>query len=75
MDDHTTASPWITATEAAAYLKRGRRFVIREIKSGRMRGAVVSGRGGGEIRTRREWCDQWVEDRARPVEFSARRRA
>jgi len=59
-----TPSPWLTATQAAAYLQCGRRFILREIKSGRLRGAIVSGRGRGEVRTRREWLDAWVDDRA-----------
>lgn len=68
-DTHVT--PWLTAKEAAAYLKRGRAFVLREIKRGRLRGAVVGGRR--EVLTRREWCDEWVTDRARPVEIPVRR--
>jgi len=75
MDDQLISSPWMTAKQAAEYLGRGRRFVLREIKSGRMRGAIVSGRGGGEIRTRREWCDACIEDRAQPIALSSRRRA
>jgi excisionase family DNA binding protein len=55
-------SPWLTAAEAATYLKRGKRFVLREIKLGRLRGARVGGRG--EVLTRAEWCDQWVEDQS-----------
>ena len=54
MSDH--ASPWLTATEAAAYLKRGTRFVLREIHAGRLRAARIGGRR--EILTRAEWCDQ-----------------
>lgn len=50
------ASPLLTAAEAATYLKRGRRFIIREIHAGRLRAAVVGGRR--EILTRPEWCDQ-----------------
>lgn len=66
-------SPWLTATEAAAYLKRGRRFILREIHAGRLRGAKVGGRG--EILTRRDWCDAWVEAQAEPVMVPTRRRA
>lgn len=65
-------SPWLTAAEAAVYLKRGRRFILREIKNGRMRGAPVGDRG--EVLTRAEWCDQWVEDRASLIDFRVRRR-
>jgi excisionase family DNA binding protein len=66
-------SPWLTAPEAAEYLKRGLRFIRREIKAGRLRGAFVGGRR--EILTRREWCDAWVADRATPTDFVPRRRA
>lgn len=62
-------SPWMNATEAGRYIKRGRRFVLREIKSGRLRGAVVGGRR--EVLTRAEWCDEWVEAQTRPVEIRA----
>jgi excisionase family DNA binding protein len=68
----TTDSPWMTASEAAAYLKRGRRFVLREIKSGRLRGAIVGGRR--EVLTRAEWCDAWVEDNTKPMPYPVTRR-
>lgn len=55
-------SPWLTALEAAAYLKRGRRFILREIHAGRLRAARIGGRG--EILTRREWCDAFVDSQA-----------
>jgi excisionase family DNA binding protein len=68
-----SASPWRTTGEAARYLRRGRRFVLREIRAGRLRAAKIGGRG--EILTRDAWCDQWVEDQATPVLLPARRRA
>jgi len=67
------SSPWMNAAEAAAYLKRGRRFVLREIHAGRLRAARIGGRG--EILTRAEWCDQYVEDQAAPIALATRRRA
>jgi len=69
MDPTRVHSPWLTAAEAGAYLKRGRRFILREIKSGRLRGAIVTGRGRGEVLTRAEWCDAWVDDHAKPMPF------
>ena len=66
-------SPWLTAAEAAAYLKRGKRFVLREIHAGQLLAARIGGRG--EILTRAEWLDQWIEDQATPVLMPARRRA
>jgi excisionase family DNA binding protein len=58
-------SPWMTTREVATYLKRGRRFVLREIHAGRLRAAKVGGRG--EILSRAEWCDAWVSDQAAPL--------
>lgn len=66
-------SPWMNATHAAAYLHRGRRFVLREIRAGRLRAAIVGGRR--EVLTRPEWCDAWVSDQAGPpVPIPMRRR-
>jgi excisionase family DNA binding protein len=66
-------SPWLTAREAGAYLKHSRNFVLREVRAGRLRAAIVGGRK--EILTRAEWCDQWVEDRTKPMPFTSRHRA
>jgi excisionase family DNA binding protein len=66
-----TDSPWLTSREAGAYLKRSFRFVLREIKAGRLRGARVGGHG--EILTRREWLDEWVADHTQPLELPRRR--
>jgi hypothetical protein len=66
-------SPWMNAQQAADYVRRGRRFVLREIGAGKLQAARIGGRG--EILTRREWCDAWVEAQAVPVLVPARRRA
>lgn len=73
MTPAATDSPWLTAAEASSYLKRGRRFIINEIHAGRLRAARIGGRG--EILTRRDWCDAWVEAQATPIMTAARRRA
>lgn len=65
-------SPWLTAADAAAYVKRGRRFVLSESKAARLRAVRIGGRG--EILTRREWLDQFIEDQAAPVMVTLRRR-
>jgi excisionase family DNA binding protein len=67
------ASPWLTLSEAATYARRGRRFLAREVKCGRLQAARVGGRG--EIVLRREWIDRWIEDQATPVMVGVRRRA
>jgi excisionase family DNA binding protein len=66
-------TPWLTAAQAGDYLHRSKRFVLQEIKNGKLRGARVGGRG--EVLTRAEWCDAWVEDRAKPVQSPGFRRA
>lgn len=66
-------SPWMTAAEGGAYLKRSKRYVLREVSAGRLRAARIGGRG--EILTRREWLDQLIEDQAAPVLVMPRRRA
>lgn len=65
-------SPWKTLAEAGARVKRGPRFLRREWKAGRLRGAPIGGRG--EVLTRDEWLDQWVLDQANPIAMPARRR-
>ena len=67
----TAATPWMNLAEAGAYAKRGRRFLAREIKAGRLRAARVGGRG--EYITRPEWIDSWLEDLACPVMVVRRR--
>jgi excisionase family DNA binding protein len=66
-------SPWLTAADAARYLKRGRRFVLAEVHAGRLRAARIGGRR--EVLTTRDWCDQYVIDQAAPINFTNRRRA
>ena len=66
-------SPWLTASEAAVYLKRGRRFVLREVRAGRLRAARIGGRG--EILTTTEWLDEWVREQTVPVTIPIRQRA
>ena len=67
------ASPWMTAAEGAAYIKRGKRFLMRQIHAGRVRAARIGGRG--EILTRPDWLDQYVQEQAQPVVVAVRRRA
>ena len=64
-------TPWLRLkTEGAAYAKRGGRFLTGEVKAGRLRACRVGGRG--ELLTRREWIDEWLESLATPVMVSPR---
>jgi excisionase family DNA binding protein len=71
MSDDAALATWLTATEAAAHVRRGKRFLLREVKAGRLRAARVGGRG--EMLFRREWLDEWVEALATPVLVPRRR--
>ena len=63
---------WFNAKRAGEYLGgRGTRFVRQQVKAGRLRAATIGGRR--EIVTCAEWCDEFVEAQARPVEVVRRR--
>jgi len=68
-----SSSPWLTAAEAAQYAKRGKRFLAREVKAGRLRAAVIGGRR--ELFFRTDWIDAWLDDQAMPIVLPMRRRA
>lgn len=57
-----TDSPWMTAKEAAEYLGIHLDSLYRAMKK---KGLKYAQLGKGTIRLRREWLDQWVEERAR----------
>lgn len=59
-------TPWLLATEAAAYLRVSAKTVYREARAGRLRHARVGGRR--ELRFRREWLNEFLEATATPVE-------
>jgi excisionase family DNA binding protein len=75
MQAPVVTSPWLTAEDGAKYLgqNRSKRFVLREVKAGRLRAARIGGRG--EILTRREWLDEYVEQHVAPVVVTERRTA
>jgi len=72
-----TTSPWLRIGEATQYAKCGRKLLYRAVAAGRLRAARVGGRR--EIRTRREWLDEWLhstveQDAPTVVTFPARGR-
>ena len=73
MADAVSTSPWLPLRQAAIYAGRSRRFLAREIRSGRLKAARIGGRG--EYMLRAEWIDQWIESQAQPVAVVVRRRA
>ena len=63
-----TASPWLTATEAAEFAKIGIKTIYAACRARKLRHAVVGGRRS--IRLRAEWVDEWLERTAEPVEVT-----
>jgi excisionase family DNA binding protein len=57
------ASPWLNVTQAAQYIQQHPRAIYRAAGSGKLRSVRINGKG--ELRTRREWLDQWLEEFAR----------
>jgi excisionase family DNA binding protein len=68
---NVTDSPWLRLPEAAEYLQRGKRFLSKEVRAGRLRAAYVGGKR--ELYFRREWLDEYVTSLATPVEVFRRR--
>ena len=66
-DPSLQTSRRMTVLQAAEYLHRGRRFIRKEIATGRLRGAFVGSHR--EVLTCQSWCDVWVEDQARVIPF------
>lgn len=64
-------TPWLTLKEAAAYERRGPRWVTHEVRAGRLRAVRVGGRG--QLLFRREWLDEHLEALATPVLVQRRR--
>jgi excisionase family DNA binding protein len=59
----TTDAPfWLTVPEVAARLRASRRSVYRAIKKGKLRAAVINGRG--DLRSCDEWVREWLTSRA-----------
>lgn len=62
MGTDANRSEWLTAKEAADYLRTSRRCIYKAAKSGDLQVSVINGRG--DIRTCAEWLDAFVRSRA-----------
>lgn len=60
-------SPWLTVRDAAKHAKVGAKTVYREIRSGRLKAAVIGGRR--DLRLRVEWIDAWMESKTTVTEM------
>ena len=61
-----SASPWLTADEAAQRARTGVKTIYSEVAAGRLRAARVGGRRA--LRLRPEWVDAWLDLSATPVD-------
>lgn len=52
-------SRWWTARRAAAYIGAGPKEIYKAVRSGRLKAVRLNRRG--DIRTLREWVDEWME--------------
>lgn len=54
-----TVSRWWTARRAAEYIGAGPKEIYRAVRSGKLKAVRLNRRG--DIRTLREWVDEWME--------------
>jgi len=64
--------PWLNLAQAARAVGRGRRFLLNEVKAGRLRAARIGGRQ--EVLTCTDWLATWVADQAAVSVLPLRRR-
>jgi hypothetical protein len=64
--------PWRNLSGAAARTGRGKRFLLKEIESGRLRAARIGGRR--EVITSDAWLDEWLASQAAIVALTRRQR-
>ncbi len=68
--DANTFPAWGTVVDAAAYTHVSPKTLYRAVDAGKLRAARVNGRRS--LKFRRQWCDEWLESCATPVEVSPR---
>ena len=62
-DTHATESRWWSAGRAAAYIGAGPKEIYKAVRSRKLKAVRLNGRG--DIRTTREWVDEWMEQKQR----------
>lgn len=54
---------WWTARRAAAYIGAGPKEIYKAVRAGKLKAVRLNQRG--DIRTTREWVDEWMEQKQR----------
>jgi excisionase family DNA binding protein len=57
--EHATESRWWSAKRAAAYIGAGPKEIYKAVRVGKLKAVRLNDRG--DIRTTREWVDEWME--------------
>ena len=60
---HGSESRWWSVRRAAAYIGAGPKEIYKAVQSGKLKAVRLSRRG--DIRTTREWIDEWMEQKQR----------
>ena len=61
--DRPAESRWWSARRAAAYISAGPKEIYKAVRSGKLKAVRLNQRG--DIRTTREWVDEWMEQKQR----------
>lgn len=56
-----TESRWWSARRAAAYIGAGPKEIYKAVRSGKLKAVRLNERG--DIRTTRDWVDEWMEQK------------
>lgn len=59
--DHASECRWWTARRAAAYIGAGPKEIYKAVRAGKLKAVRLNQRG--DIRTTREWVDEWMEQK------------
>jgi len=62
-ETHATESRWWSARRAAAHIGAGPKEIYKAVRSGKLKAVRLNERG--DIRTTREWVDEWMEQKER----------
>jgi len=59
--DQPTDCRWWSAKRAAAYIGAGPKEIYKGVRAGKLKAVRLNQRG--DIRTTREWVDEWMEQK------------
>ena len=62
-NDSANECRWWTARRAATYVGAGPKEIYKAVRSGKLKAVRLNQRG--DIRTTREWVDEWMEQKQR----------